>query len=271
MEAVRPAVEAYVLVLLTQRTLSPRQFVETREGSCRITPLFAAQLANTCTLWRARIAPVVERVAHLLIEHSGSEIPSLTPLTRRNWKRAWDSRKPDHRQRISRGEFAALPDTCRDCGSPLPDRRRHYCDECRKRRFAEQAVTARQKGFQVLAQLQAGQRDPAHGGRAAEVRGRKNAAHQAAVRTRKGRRPDPSVFQSEILPALRMRPIAELMAATGLSQHYCSLIRLRKRVRILGTGRPYVVFSAILTRIQGSDRSCMLAASCRDGCCNSRR
>jgi hypothetical protein len=82
----------------------------------------------------------------------------------------------------------------------------------------------------VLAQLRAQGNDPAHGGRAAQIRGRKNAAHQAAVRDWKGERPDPAVFQREILPVLRGVSIGELVAATGLSEHYCSLIRLGKRV-----------------------------------------
>jgi hypothetical protein len=38
------------------------------------------------------------------------------------------------------------------------------------------------------------------------------------------------VFRSEILPGLRHKPIGELVAATGLSEHYCSLIRLGKKV-----------------------------------------
>jgi hypothetical protein len=69
-----------------------------------------------------------------------------------------------------------------------------------------------------------------HGGRAAELRGRKNAAHQAAVRDWVGERPAPSVFAREILPGLRRVPIGELVTATGLSEHYCSLIRLGKKV-----------------------------------------
>jgi hypothetical protein len=36
MEASRPAVDAYLLALLTQRTFSPRDFAETRRGACRI-------------------------------------------------------------------------------------------------------------------------------------------------------------------------------------------------------------------------------------------
>jgi hypothetical protein len=50
------------------------------------------------------------------------------------------------------------------------------------------------------------------------------------VRAWKGDRPDPAVFRSEILPGLRRKPIGELVAATGLSEHYCSLIRLGKKV-----------------------------------------
>ena len=84
--------------------------------------------------------------------------------------------------------------------------------------------------LEVLAQLRAEQRDPAHGGRAAQLRGSKNASHQAAVWAWEGDRPDPEVFRTQILPSLPHKPIAELVAATGLSPHYCSLIRLGKKV-----------------------------------------
>jgi len=55
------------------------------------------------------------------------------------------------------------------------------------------------------------------------------AAHQAAVRDWRGERPDPEVFRTQILPGLRRTPIGDLTAATGLSEHYCSLIRLGKK------------------------------------------
>jgi hypothetical protein len=38
------------------------------------------------------------------------------------------------------------------------------------------------------------------------------------------------VFRSEILPGLRRKSISELVAVTGLSEHYCSLIKLGKKV-----------------------------------------
>jgi CRISPR-associated protein Cas1 len=229
MEAARPAVDAYVLALLTQRVFSAREFLETTEGGCRIHPRLAEELAGTCEVWRSHIGPVAERVAHTLVEYSPSKLPTLTPLTRSNWKRAWDERAPDRKRRRSRSEFAQLPSNCRDCGASLPDRRRRYCDNCRAERFNSRALAGRQRAAEVLAQLRSEQRDPAHGGRAAENRGRKNAAHQAAVRDWRGERPDPEVFRTEILPGLRRVPIGELVAATGLSDHYCSLIRLGKK------------------------------------------
>jgi CRISPR-associated protein Cas1 len=230
MEAARPAVDAYLLALLTQRTLSARDFVETREGGCRISPRLAEQLADTCEVWRSHIAPVVEWVANTFAAHATSRVPRRSPLTRAHHRAALDDQLPDRRQRSSRSDFAVLPSTCRECGAELPDHRRRYCDEHRRENFTQQASAGRARAAEVLAQLRAEQRDPAHGGRAAEIRGTKNAAHQAAVREWKGERPHPEVFRSEILPGLRHKPIGELVAATGLSEHYCSLIRLGKKV-----------------------------------------
>jgi hypothetical protein len=86
-EAIRPVVDAYMFALLTQRTFSVRDFVEDREGSVRVAPRLAEQLADTLPVWRKHVAPVVEHVAHTLAESSPSKLPALTPLTRRNWKR----------------------------------------------------------------------------------------------------------------------------------------------------------------------------------------
>lgn len=111
----------------------------------------------------------------------------------------------------------------------LGDRRR-YCETCRADQLRQQGPAARQRAGEVLARLRAEQQDPAHGCRAAALRGTKNAAHQAAVRACRDQRPDPEVVRSEILPGLRQARLAELAAATGLSEHYGSLIRLGKRV-----------------------------------------
>ncbi|HEX4033854.1 MAG TPA: CRISPR-associated endonuclease Cas1 [Solirubrobacteraceae bacterium] len=230
MEAVRPLVDSYVLALITQRTMAASDFVETRQGACRLQPRLARELAMTLSAWRRRTAPVVERSAHALAESSPARLPLLTPLTRANQRAAWDSRSPGRGLRQTRDGHLSLPSSCRDCGAPLEDRRRRYCQDCRRVQSATHAAKARCSAATVLAQLRAEQRDPAHGGRAGEIRGAKNAAHQRAVAGWDGERPDPAVFSTEILPGLRRLPVSELITATGLGQHYCSLIRLGKRV-----------------------------------------
>jgi hypothetical protein len=193
-------------------------------------PRFASELAGTLTAWAAHTAPLAEDLAHAFAASSPAKLPRLTPLTRRNHQEALDQRTPGRRVHARAGSTLALPTTCPDCGAPIRDRRRRYCDDCRAIRVARRGDRGRETAQAVLTQLRAEQRDPAHGGRAAQIRGAKNAAHQRAVREWAGARPDPSVFTREILPVVRQQSIPDLMAATGLGQHYCSLIRLGKKV-----------------------------------------
>jgi CRISPR-associated endonuclease Cas1 len=227
MEAVRPIADAYALALLTQRKLARKDFAETRQGSCRLTPSFAGRLAETTPTWRQHIAPVVEAIAHTLARTSDRPVPLSARLTRAHHHAAWDERAPHRPRTIS--STLVLPNACRDCGTYLPDRRKRYCEECRADRWSQHAQAGRDTAAAVLAQLRSEKQDPAHGGRAAATRGRKNAAHQWAVKEWAGPRPDPQVFASEILPRLRDHPIPAIAAATGLSEHYCSLIRLGKK------------------------------------------
>jgi len=230
MEAVRPLVDSYVLALLTQGRLEVRGFVETSQGACRLGPRLAAELAGTLPAWRHHVAPVVEQAAHALAESAQARLPLLTPITRANQRAGWETRTPQHRTREARETSLALPRTCDDCGATLRDRRRRYCENCAAERVARRGDHARETAQIVLARLRAEQRDPAHGGRAGQIRGAKNAAHQRAVQDWKGERVDPETFARDILPSLRRTAISNLAAATGLSEHYCSLIRLGKRV-----------------------------------------
>jgi CRISPR-associated endonuclease Cas1 len=228
MEAVRPTVDAYVLALLSQRKLARRDFAETRQGSCRLTPCLASRLAQTTNTWRRHIAPVVEGVAQALTRNTHKPVALAAPLTRAQHHAAWGERAPDRRRRSA--SVPGLPNACRDCGTHLADRRKRYCDHCRAERWTKHAEQGRENAAAVLDRLRAEQRDPAHGGRAAEMRGQKNAAHQQAVQEWAGPPRSLPEFTNEILPGLRDRPIQDIVAATGLSDHYCSLIRLGKRV-----------------------------------------
>ena len=230
MEPVRPTLDAYVLALLTQRTLARGDFIETRQGGCRITPRLASRLTETIETWRHQIAPIAEGVAQTLARSAASPTSIAAPLTRAQHRAAWDERAPNRKRRLTKASTPVLPNACRDCGTHLPDRRKRYCDDCRAQRWKRHTEHGRDEAASVLARMRAEHRDPAHGGRAAEIRGAKNAAHQAAVRTWTGERPDAQVFTREILPRLRSIPVADLVTATGLSEHYCSLIRLGKKI-----------------------------------------
>jgi len=161
MEAARPAVDAYLLALLSQRTLSAREFVETRDGGCRITPRLAEQLADTCDIWRSHVAPVVEWAANTLATHARSRVPSRAPLTRAHHRAALDDRLPDRKPRKTHVK-SALPPTCRGCGRALTAGRRPYCEDCRRQRWIEQASRSRRTAAHVGAELRDGLAEQLH-------------------------------------------------------------------------------------------------------------
>jgi len=66
MEPIRPIIDAYVLAMLAQRTLARQEFVETRQGACRLAPQLATRLAQTIDTWRHHVGPVVEGIANAL-------------------------------------------------------------------------------------------------------------------------------------------------------------------------------------------------------------
>lgn len=229
MEACRPVVDAYVLALLTQRTLKAGDFVEMPRGTCRLRPAFARELAATSLVWGSHVAPVAERVAVDLARAADTAVATL--LTQDNRSGAWAMRRSN--PKAVRTHAPPLPDRCRDCGGPLPSRRHRYCDACRAERRTVTSRKGRQRAGIVLEHLRAEGRDPAHGGKAGQARGAKNSAHQTALReweATHGTDCDPTSFSERVAPKLQTVPIRVLVRETGLSEHYCSLVRLGKRV-----------------------------------------
>src|ERR1700722_16180184 len=82
METVRPDVDAWLLGFLTQRPFSTREFLEERDGRCRLTPPLAHELASTVGRWRSVVSPVVERLVRQLGD-SERELLQGFPLTPR--------------------------------------------------------------------------------------------------------------------------------------------------------------------------------------------
>jgi len=83
-------------------------------------------------------------------------------------------------------------------------------------------------GRAALAKMRAEGRDPAHGGDAAERRGRTITAQLAAVTAwdrEHGDVDDGSDFARDVLPGLRHVSLQVMADATGLSKGYCSFVR----------------------------------------------
>jgi CRISPR-associated endonuclease Cas1 len=227
MEAVRPSVDRYLLALLRDGVFAAADFHETRRGNVRILPPLTRQLAETLPAWRQLIAPVAEQVAHLLLQttpHTVQQPP--TPLTVAN-RRADRARRHQRPAAPAQTRVPKPERRCKRCGGPVPHRERVYCDDClphyqadRYQAFVSARDTARRN-------LQEGGVDRSHGGEAAAKRGASVSRHQHEARrwNETHERPEPSLFEQEILPSIRDLPLADLVRATGLTHGYLSQVR----------------------------------------------
>jgi CRISPR-associated endonuclease Cas1 len=82
MEPIRPQVDAFVLNWLRGAPLQRKCFFEERNGNCRLTGEFAAQLAETSKLWRQALSPLAEWIAKTLWTVSPQSPKTKAPATR---------------------------------------------------------------------------------------------------------------------------------------------------------------------------------------------
>jgi hypothetical protein len=239
MEPVRPLVDAWVLTLLRDRTFSLHDFAETRQGVCRVLPPMSHFLVETAPTWARAVAPVAERIAHMLLNvtsEDGRRRNKLRPLP----TRLTQSRRSIGRDRVRRNptptprnSIPRIPSACRTCGGVLNDPERAYCDECLPGARKEIVKTWSASGPRTLTQLHKEGKDPAHGGTAGSKRGRRIAAsnREIAKWTRKGDTPpDRADFMQDTLPKLKTVNLQQMARATGLSLGYCSFIRRGVRI-----------------------------------------
>ena len=209
MEAVRPAVDAYVLAFLTERLLSMDQLGETREGSCRLASTLAAELADTLAVWREQVAPHTERL--------DADAPG------NDWRRAGNKPTPlTHSNLIASIDRAgtgpkAPPHACP--GSDSADLRALR----RPDQGTQTLLRHLRKGAHRDEKQQPGEGRPAssmsYGSRSGDrtadnARGIQVAAHHQAAREWSGERQPPWEFQV-IREALQDVPVAAMAAATG--------------------------------------------------------
>jgi CRISPR-associated endonuclease Cas1 len=82
MEPIRPQVDAFLLDWLRSGSLQRKWFFEERDGNCRLTGEFAAQLSETSNLWKQALGPFAEWMLRTLWSGSSSTSKIKTPATR---------------------------------------------------------------------------------------------------------------------------------------------------------------------------------------------
>jgi hypothetical protein len=234
MEPVRPAVDAWLLALLRERRFARDDFCESPDGRGQImlTQHMAHELVSTMPLWARVIAPVVEQTARWLLSRKGhaakpEDIP--TKLTESHRSR----KKLDFARQATRKAAATaekLPRSCPQCGKPVRPASR-YCSRACMLSYREEVLSPgfTRTGTAALKTLRASGRDPAHGGEAAQKRGRSNArrAQDRAEWEKLGLdvNEEKARFVAEIQPKLAGLTVKQIENATGLSLRYALLIR----------------------------------------------
>ncbi|MGB8475484.1 MAG: CRISPR-associated endonuclease Cas1 [Candidatus Acidiferrum sp.] len=82
MEPIRPQVDAFLLDWLRSGLLQRKWFFEERDGNCRLTGEFAAQLSETSKLWKQALGPSAEWMLRALWSGSSTTSKIEAPATR---------------------------------------------------------------------------------------------------------------------------------------------------------------------------------------------
>jgi hypothetical protein len=225
MEPIRPTVDRYLLDLLVSRQFGARDFFETRDGACRVTPPLTGELASTIPHWGKLVGRVAEDVAHGLLEPRPYE-PLPPPLTHRHASggRLRVGLRPRPEGRAVRPERR-----CAACGKPTPSRRSRTCSAaCERAIRVENGIGHGARVQARLRELRAAGQDPAATPEA-KAKHAANVSRRCAERkawdAAHPERPDSEVFRQDIWPAVKEMSIGAMVKATGLSKATCWHIR----------------------------------------------
>jgi CRISPR-associated endonuclease Cas1 len=204
MEAARPDVDAWLIEFLDARPFRLLDFVEERDGRCRLTPDLAHELAESVGRWRSAIAPIVERVVDRINAADAAlsvtvaitprkASPGITRLSRPRPRTRIETTVDRRRKHESNAKPQRL---CPECRAPLSGKR---CKQCRFAPVGTDDVGAdRQRA--IMMQRQRTNRDWS------------------------GPKDDRN-FKRDILPGLQGVTLRRIMEATGLSKRFASQIR----------------------------------------------
>ncbi len=217
MEAIRPAVDAWLLDWLMREPFRRSWFFETATGNCRLMGPFAAKLAETAPTWGRLVAPYAERIATLL--WSGRQSSGSGPATRLTQRR---KREAKGRPSFPSVNNAPRPqNTCRMCGTSIPAGRR-FCSPCSivsdTERMPEVARSGRIAAHSPLAEAS----------RSATQR-RNAIARWEWQRSGIAAGIDEQAYDLQIQPQLKRLTNTAIASAIGVSLYYAAEIRRGRR------------------------------------------
>jgi CRISPR-associated endonuclease Cas1 len=215
MEAVRPAVDAWLLDWIMQEPLRRCDFFEQRNGNCRLMGPFAAKLSETAPTWGKLVAPWAEYVVHTLwnsIRHAKSERPVATRLTQQHRREAKgqpsfpkiETPKPDR--------------LCRWCGKNIRQGK-SYCVQCAPLISRENFDSGREEAQRPEFLAKRADTMTRHRHKIREWK----ASDLPTWLTR-------SVYMEQIQPMLLQVPKSRIRSALGVSEPYSSYIQSGRRI-----------------------------------------
>jgi CRISPR-associated endonuclease Cas1 len=265
MEAVRPAVDGFVLDLVQARPLMKSDFAEDRRGVLRVLPPLSHRIAEAMPSWATALGPVVEQVARILSTSSAYDFSVPSVLTRDKHKAAarrrvaTASQSVDHasarpgpnpggiaprakqRQRPQSVSGTAVPlPICRGCGAELPVEgpsrrpRRLWCDSCLPQTLAERDQRLNEGGRATAERVRAATGTlPTHDVEAQARRRESNRRHtlaKLAWEAEHGNAPDTEWYLANVAPRLGDVSLPAIAAATGISTSAAS--KFRRGIRV---------------------------------------
>ena len=211
MEAVRPAVDAWLLDWLTREPFRRSDFFEESNGNCRILKTLAMKLSETAPIWGKLVAPWAEFVAQTLSSGIRSKPVIATRLTQRNKRNVQNTVMPP--VHVPHPEHA-----CGSCGENIPKDKK-LCLKCWER--------------ETMKEFRAG-RKLAQGPESLAKRANTMLRHRQKIKEWK-----PSnlpawltrdVYVKQILPALASVPKSRIRLALRVSEPYSADIQAGKRI-----------------------------------------
>jgi CRISPR-associated endonuclease Cas1 len=197
MEPIRPQVDAYLLDWLCRAPLQRKCFFEERDGNCRLTGEFAAQLSETSQIWKRALGPLAEWMLRAFWSRNSSTSRIEPPATRLTQDRKREAKGIPTEQLIESGIA---------------------------HRTLETKTTS--NDFPIIPKLLRLDRfDQVAQSRRAESQRRQAAAQRAWNPTEKPEWLDEITYKERVQPRLPQIIISRIMSALSISEPYALRIR----------------------------------------------